>query len=172
VVETEKEKILIDASPDLRYQLIREGIESIDHVFVTHWHYDHFGGLGDLEFYVRLKKYDPISLYLPPEAITSFQAAFPFLLDVFQVIPWSFGEVYNFCGVSLMPLPALHYIQTAGILLRAGKSLAYFTDTAGLPDSTCQRIKGTVFLFATQLLTGITGFPTVICPCGRLPPGD
>lgn len=44
-----KKNILIDTSPDLRYQLIRAGVEQIDAVFFTHADYDHSSGL--FEFY-------------------------------------------------------------------------------------------------------------------------
>src|SRR4030042_5618014 len=51
-----QDNILIDAPPELRVQLSREGITDIGYLALTHWHYDHFGGLGDLEFYVRLHR--------------------------------------------------------------------------------------------------------------------
>lgn len=40
--------LLIDASPDLRYQALREDISKIDAVLLTHSHYDHVGGVDDL----------------------------------------------------------------------------------------------------------------------------
>ena len=43
-----KKNILIDASPDLRYQLLRAGIEEIDAIFFTHADYDHSSGLFEL----------------------------------------------------------------------------------------------------------------------------
>ena len=51
---------LIDTPAELRMQLIREGIDQIDQLLMTHWHYDHSSGLGDLEFYVRLKRGEAI----------------------------------------------------------------------------------------------------------------
>ncbi|MDY6765642.1 MAG: MBL fold metallo-hydrolase [Halobacteria archaeon] len=46
LVENNSETILIDASPDLRFQFLREGIGSVDSVIFTHGHYDHYGGFG------------------------------------------------------------------------------------------------------------------------------
>ena len=45
---------IIDASPDIRHQLNREGIDIIDDFFLTHAHYDHMGGLGEFEYFIRL----------------------------------------------------------------------------------------------------------------------
>ena len=41
-------KILIDASPDLRTQLLNNDIDNIDGVIITHDHADHTHGMDDL----------------------------------------------------------------------------------------------------------------------------
>ncbi|MCM1489314.1 MAG: MBL fold metallo-hydrolase [Muribaculum sp.] len=48
LVETHGLRLLIDASPDLRQQSLRNNISSIDAVLLTHQHYDHVGGIDDL----------------------------------------------------------------------------------------------------------------------------
>jgi len=40
--------ILVDTTPDLRYQLLRENIKTIDHLIITHEHADHIAGIDDL----------------------------------------------------------------------------------------------------------------------------
>ena len=41
-------RVLIDAGPDFRYQMLREGIVSVDAILLTHNHKDHTGGLDDI----------------------------------------------------------------------------------------------------------------------------
>ncbi|MEC9167614.1 MAG: MBL fold metallo-hydrolase, partial [Pseudomonadota bacterium] len=48
LVETGGKTILVDASPDLREQLLAAGSPDIDAVLLTHGHADHTHGLDDL----------------------------------------------------------------------------------------------------------------------------
>jgi phosphoribosyl 1,2-cyclic phosphate phosphodiesterase len=160
LIATGHQNILLDTPPDLRAQLVRERISSIDQIFLTHWHYDHFGGLGELEYYVKLKRKEPIPLYLPPSALLQFESAFPDLREVFAVTPWKFGQDYHFDDISLTPLPANHGIETAGFLVgSARKKLAYFPDTAGLPAETALQVEGVDWLVCDATFHGDNWFP-------------
>lgn len=48
MVETEQTRILIDAGPDIRQQLLRVPFRKVDGVLLTHIHYDHVAGIDDL----------------------------------------------------------------------------------------------------------------------------
>jgi len=62
LIQTKNEVALIDTSPDLRQQLIKNKIKKIDKVFYSHMHADQTHGINDLRiFYILNKK--PIPVY-------------------------------------------------------------------------------------------------------------
>ena len=57
LLKTADENVLIDTSPDLRYQLLRHKIRKIDKVFYSHIHSDQTHGINDLRiFYIKNRK--------------------------------------------------------------------------------------------------------------------
>ncbi len=41
-------QLIIDCGPDLRQQLLKNGVKYLDGILITHEHYDHIGGLDDI----------------------------------------------------------------------------------------------------------------------------
>ncbi len=48
LVDYEGLRILVDAGPDFRYQMLRAGVRHLDAILLTHNHKDHTGGLDDV----------------------------------------------------------------------------------------------------------------------------
>lgn len=72
----EDEAILFDTPEETRIQIERENIQSLKHVFYTHWHPDHTQGLRIFEqiqsVYPEEKRLDPIKVYIPENAYAEF----------------------------------------------------------------------------------------------------
>ena len=61
ILQTKTDNVLIDTSPDLRTQLIKNKINKIDKVLYSHLHADQTHGINDLRvFYIKNKKPIPI----------------------------------------------------------------------------------------------------------------
>lgn len=160
LLHSDKSNYLIDTSPDLRFQLLQEHLQGIDGIFLTHWHFDHFGGLGEMEYYVKLERKKQVPLYLPPSAVACFKAAFPYLHDVLDPQPWEFEATYKLDNLEITPLLANHGIETAGFLIESESTkLAYFPDTSGLPSTTKERVAVCDWLICDATFSDVNWFP-------------
>lgn len=151
---------LIDAPPDLRLQLERAGVRHLERVFLTHWHYDHFGGLGELEFYCQLTRAAPLPVYLPAAALDSLKTAFPHLLDYLELRPLEAWQKVGLPGLNIQPLPARHGVPTFGYLIeQAGSRLAYFPDTGGFAPEVEELLHGVGTLILDATFNGTNWYP-------------
>lgn len=100
-------------------------------IFQTHYHADHAQGLLHLRWGVNLR----IAVYGPKdEAGFADLYKHPGILDFSE--PFEAFEERRFAGFSITALPLQHSRPTYGYLIRPdqGDSLAYLTDTQGLPE--------------------------------------
>jgi phosphoribosyl 1,2-cyclic phosphate phosphodiesterase len=82
-------KILVDCPEDIGDSLYRNGIQNVEHLFITHWHPDHTSGLRVVlesvyDFYLHETK-KPITLHLPRrvyEDIKKYYPSISYLVDV------------------------------------------------------------------------------------------
>ena len=56
LIKCKKQNILIDTSPDLRNQMLKNRIKNVDHVLYTHSHADQTHGINDLRVFFLKKK--------------------------------------------------------------------------------------------------------------------
>ncbi len=127
---------LIDTPPDIRSQLLRQNISDIERVFLTHDHYDHFGGMGDLHFYVSLKRKKPLDVYLHKEIISVFEDAFSFMTESVNLIPLTIFQKYDFKDLNITPIKANHGVNGLGFIIKSKLKIAYLPDTYYVPEET------------------------------------
>jgi phosphoribosyl 1,2-cyclic phosphate phosphodiesterase len=139
--------LLIDTTPDLRTQLLRERIGVVHAVAFTHEHADHLFGLDDLrlfQFYLG----GPVPLYCEPrveERIRkSFDYAFaeplsPHAGSVPKLDVRTIGEMpFDVLGARVTPIRLEH--GSLGVLgFRVG-NVAYCTDVSGIPEASWSRL--------------------------------
>ncbi len=143
---------LVDAPPDLRQQLVGQGIKQIDHFLLTHTHYDHTGGMGELEFYVRLAREEALPAYMTAASFQGIQDAYGFMTDCLDVHPIESDWAVELDGVRYSALEVTHAPGTVGFLLETSeRRTAYIPDTGPLPGATMEKLAGidTLILGAT-----------------------
>jgi phosphoribosyl 1,2-cyclic phosphate phosphodiesterase len=156
LIEKCNKKILIDAGPDFRQQLLRSGIADLDAIFLTHEHKDHTGGLDD----VRALNYisgRPVEIYAEKRVLdsirTEYQYAFadnPYpgvpemnLNTIDDKTPFKVGEV------EIVPLRVFHH-RLPVLGFRIG-DLVYITDANKIELPEMQKIYGCKVLIINAL---------------------
>ncbi|MFH0834913.1 MAG: MBL fold metallo-hydrolase [Candidatus Micrarchaeota archaeon] len=134
LIEDGATKILVDASPDLRQQLLdaRLGIEDIDALLLTHAHYDHACGLG--EFRGGRAQIFGLKAVLD-SALQKRKLGFGYLVKGGYLTPRPLRAYHsaNFKGFAITPVPLDHDRPSSGFVLeKAGKKIVIANDTA--PD--------------------------------------
>jgi phosphoribosyl 1,2-cyclic phosphate phosphodiesterase len=139
-----RKNILIDASPDLRQQLIRENVDHIDNLILTHKHFDHIGGLAELEYFVRLNGNAPLCSLMSSETEEYIDFNYEFMRECLEVMPFSAWTSVALDGLTYRAIPARHTAGTIGILFESeqGKTVAYLPDTGPLDVKTKELLGG------------------------------
>jgi phosphoribosyl 1,2-cyclic phosphate phosphodiesterase len=71
MIETTNTTVVVDTTPDFRYQMLRLGVKKIDAIIFTHPHKDHIAGLDDVRAFNFFTKrpMDVYANYLTEEAL-------------------------------------------------------------------------------------------------------
>jgi phosphoribosyl 1,2-cyclic phosphate phosphodiesterase len=62
LIRTERTSVVVDTTPDFRYQMLRQNVTTLDAVVYTHPHKDHIAGLDDVRAYNFFMK-KPMNVY-------------------------------------------------------------------------------------------------------------
>lgn len=143
VMVTGQTRTLIDTPPDIRLCFNREGVRYIDDLIYTHWHYDHVGGLGELEYMVQLLTRKPVPTYASPYTLQSIGREFEYMMYCLDTTPVEPFEQLVIDGVGYTALPVQHAPGTYGYLIETDQTrLFYASDTGKLPPETAERVRG------------------------------
>lgn len=135
--------LLLDTSPDLRQQLLREGIGIVHAVVYTHEHSDHVMGFDDLrlfQFYLGR----PVPIFCRSEVRRRIETAFDYAFSgIEQTHAGAAPAVdiveidvapFNVLGETLIPIPLKHGPRFDVLGFRIGR-VAYCTDVSEIPAS-------------------------------------
>lgn len=152
--------LLIDSPPELRLQLVREGVRTVDAVLYTHEHADHVTGIDDLRvFSIRRKAALPI--HGPRPTLEFLAASFRYIFDDGIDIPpgtsrprlslhaLEAGVETRIGEAQVLPLAVDHGYSTV-FGYRVGP-VAYVTDVKTVPDGTRQLLRGVKVLVMSAL---------------------
>lgn len=146
IVEYEGLKILVDAGPDFRYQMLREGIVNVDAILLTHNHKDHTGGLDDIRAFNYLEK-KPTRIYCEKyvEDSLRMEYSYAFAENKYPGAPdWNVHIIddkpFRINDVEIVPIRGRHF-KLPVLGYRFG-DIAYCTDMNHIPDEEFSKLEG------------------------------
>lgn len=142
--------LLIDTSPDLRFQLLREKIGIVHSVIYTHEHTDHLMGFDDLrlfQFYLG----HAIPVYCTDVVEDRLRQAFHYAFDdrpqthVGAAPSVDLRRIHSdpieILGATVIPIPMKHGPHFDVLGFRIG-NVAYCTDVSEIPESSQELLQG------------------------------
>ncbi|MBO7261432.1 MAG: MBL fold metallo-hydrolase [Alistipes sp.] len=160
MVEVDGLRLVIDAGPDFRQQMLREGVVRLDAILLTHQHKDHTAGIDDVRAFnfVDFPTIHSMHIYGNEATIATITKDFDYafaenkyqgvpVIELHTINPEQSFEVKGF---NIVPIEGQHSERFKVLGYRIGK-LAYLTDFNAISDSELQKLEGVECLVINAL---------------------
>jgi len=144
LIKSEGLNILIDAGPDFRQQMLREGIDKLDAIILTHEHRDHIGGLDDIRAFNYINR-APMSIYAEKRVLNAVEKEFSYAFSnsEYPGIPkFDFRtiteEVFYIENLRIEPIRVMHC--NLPVLGFKFENLAFITDASYISEEELLKI--------------------------------
>lgn len=152
-------RLLIDTGPDFRTQALRQGVEALEGVILTHSHFDHVAGLDELRA-LYFKTRQPLPVLVSASTYEDLKIRYYYLFERpptgysftaqldFQILPGERGEG-EFQGV---PFTYVTYEQ-GGMKVNGFRwgDFAYISDIRLYSESVIEDLKGVKIVVVSAL---------------------
>lgn len=154
--------LLVDTTPEMRLQLLREKVKLVHAVLYTHYHVDHVFGLDDARIFPKYLG-GPLPIYCTDDVEEVIRKAFSYAFHPGNddlppgVLPkLEFHRIntqpFDILGERLTPIPLVHgRFDVLGF--RIG-NVAYCTDVSKIPDASWPLLDGLDVLILDTLKPG------------------
>ncbi len=146
LVEQYNHAIAIDAGPDFRQQMLREDVNRLSAVVITHNHKDHTAGLDDVRAFNWIQK-KPMDIFARPSVLKSIQQEFPYAFGENKYpgapdinIHTIENHPFHVDQVAFTPIEAMHH-QMPVYGFRIG-DFTYLTDANRIAPEEIDKIMG------------------------------
>src|SRR5215475_2002997 len=151
-VENGGRRMVIDVSADFRQQALREKIDRLDALLVTHCHADHVFGLDDIR--PINFRHGPVPVYASESTWRGLRRIFSYIFErehigggLPQLVPHVIEGEFEACGLRITPVPVIHGKgEVTGFRFGSfGEALAqaaFITDCNLIPEESLEKLRG------------------------------
>jgi len=155
MVQSADTTIIVDATPDFRYQMLREKVHHIDAVLLTHSHKDHIAGVDDTRPF-QFFSHRPTEIYGNKMSLEGVKSEIPYAFENLQypgipkvnlhelsLEPFIIGDI------PITPILVWHYKMPVYGFRFGG--FTYITDANRIDDSEKKKIMGSEIIVLNAL---------------------
>ena len=154
LLKTTDENILIDASPDLRQQLLRHKIKKINKVLFSHMHGDQTHGINDLRsFYINSRK--QVNVYADSDTSKYLKTSFSYIFKSYSKeypatlnlnkLPKNIYTINNNKKINIKAIIVEHGKVNSNCFI-VNKKLAYISDVSKIFEKDFKYFKNLKYL--------------------------
>ena len=155
LVEEGATRLLIDAGPDFRQQMLRHKVSNLDAVLLTHEHADHIFGLDDIRSFNWVRK-APMDIYCEKRVAANLKTTFNYAFAEIKYpgtpqmeLVTIDGHPFAVNGIGVTPIRLFHHrLPVYGF--RIGR-FAYLTDFNRIEAEELSKLQGVEFLVICAL---------------------
>ena len=151
LIQQGEARILVDASPDMRAQLLDAGVARLDAILFTHAHADHCHGIDEVRALNRAMG-QSLPIYASPRTMAELQQRFSYIFRPSDpatgasfykpsLLPRLIEAPFEVAGVRVIPFEQNHGFSTS-LGFRFG-AFAYSTDLVALDEAGFAVLEGT-----------------------------
>ncbi len=155
LIEHENANFVIDTGPDFRQQMLRENVQKLDFILITHEHKDHVAGLDDIRAFNYIqKKHMDIYAELRVQEALKREFTYVFAEKPYPGVPKMNlhlieNKVFEAFGIEITPIRVVHYeLPIFGFRIH---NFAYITDANYVSPEEIAKLKGVKVLVINAL---------------------
>jgi len=155
LVESETTSIVVDTTPDFRYQMLRANVKKLDAILFTHPHKDHVAGLDDIRAYNYFQN-QPMEVYANELTQDALKKEFSYIFSAFKYpgVPDinlnSISDIPFLVGDILVTPFRVWHLKMPVLGFRFG-DFTYITDANKIEEREKEIIKGSKTLVLNAL---------------------
>jgi phosphoribosyl 1,2-cyclic phosphate phosphodiesterase len=155
LIESDSTTLVVDTTPDFRYQMLRENVKHLDAVLFTHPHKDHVAGLDDVRAFNYFQE-QPMQIYANQMTMDALMREFAYAfadkkypgvpnleLNTITEEPFSIGDI------PIIPVLVWH-LKMPVYGFRFG-DFTYITDANRIDDEEKEKIRGSKIIVLNAL---------------------